>query len=68
MGLRLGLGDSTDNTVQDSEVLQEDHRTRDGVHFMFPDKKNNKSSAHLTGLFQTWNTSSVFGPSNTGLS
>lgn len=48
MGLRLGLGDSTDNAVQDSEVLQKGPQDKRQRSF----RVSRQNICTLTGLFQ----------------
>lgn len=47
MGLDLGLGDSTDDAVQDSKVLRKDQKDKAGGDLRFPDKSDQQCTSTL---------------------
>lgn len=47
MGLDLGLGDSTDDAVQDSKILWKDQKDKAGGDLRFPDKSDRQCTGTL---------------------
>lgn len=47
MGLDLGLGDSTDDAVQDSKILRKDQKDKAGGDLRFPDKSDRQCTGTL---------------------
>lgn len=47
MGLDLGLGDSTDDAVQDSKILWKDQKDKAGGDLRFPEKSDRQCTGTL---------------------